>query len=71
MPHQDAPTAIDSAQRADLATSALGMAIDSRHPAAGGIIHGDHGSQGGFNQWTQHRLAVPADATPLSAGRHP
>ncbi len=37
--------AIDSAQRADLAASALGMAIDSRSPAAGGIIHGDHGTQ--------------------------
>jgi transposase InsO family protein len=40
--------AIDSRQRADLATSALGMAIDSRGAAgqvAGGIIHGDHGTQ--------------------------
>ena len=39
--------AIDSRQRADLATSALGMAIDSRSIAGqipGGIIHGDHGS---------------------------
>jgi transposase InsO family protein len=42
--------AIDSAQRADLATSALGMAIDSRWPAPGGIIHGDHGTQ--FTSWT-------------------
>jgi putative transposase len=33
---------IDSRQRADLATSALGMAIDSRNPPGGGIIHGDH-----------------------------
>jgi transposase InsO family protein len=41
--------AIDSIQRADLATSALGMAIDSRKPAAGGIIHGDHGTQ--FTSW--------------------
>ena len=40
--------AIDSRQRADLATSALGMAIDSRSIAGqipGGIIHGDHGTQ--------------------------
>jgi len=36
--------AIDSSQRADLAANALGMAIDSRAPAAGGIIHGDHGT---------------------------
>lgn len=44
--------AIDSRQRADLATSALGMAIDSRGTAgqvAGGIIHGDHGTQ--FTSW--------------------
>src|ERR1700761_6352888 len=30
--------AIDSTQRADLATNALGMAIDSRRPSAGSII---------------------------------
>jgi putative transposase len=42
--------AIDSSQRADLAANALGMAIDSRSPAAGGIIHGDHGTQ--FTSWT-------------------
>jgi len=36
--------AIGSSQRADLATNALGMAIDSPSPAAGGIIHGDHGT---------------------------
>lgn len=42
--------AIDSAQRAGLATSALGMAMDSRGPAAGSIIHGDHGTQ--FTSWT-------------------
>jgi len=41
--------AIDSTQRAGLATSALGMAIDSRSPAAGGIIHGDHAQ---FTSWT-------------------
>jgi putative transposase len=37
--------AIDSCQRADLATNAPGMAIDSRSPATGGIIHGDHGGR--------------------------
>ena len=41
--------AIDSAQRADLAANALGMAIDSRRPSPGGIIHGDHGTQ--FTSW--------------------
>ena len=37
--------AIDSTQKADLATNALGMAIDSRRPSPGSIIHGDHGIQ--------------------------
>jgi len=41
--------AIDTAQRADLATNALGMAIDSRRPSPGAIIHGDHGTQ--FTSW--------------------
>ena len=44
---------IDTAQRADLATNALGMAIDSRRPSPGAIIHGDHGTQGGFNRPSQ------------------
>src|ERR1700761_6968528 len=46
--------AIDTAQRSDLATNALGMAIDSRRPSPGAIIHGDHGTQGGFNRSSQH-----------------
>jgi transposase InsO family protein len=37
--------AIDPSQRAGLASSTPGMAADSRSPAAGGIIHGDHGTQ--------------------------
>jgi len=53
--------AIDSAQRADLATSALGMAIDSRD-AAGGIIHGDHGTQ--FTSWTFTERARKAGLLP-------
>lgn len=43
---------IDSRQRTDLATSALGMAIESRgenHRMPGTIIHGDHGTQ--FTSW--------------------
>jgi transposase InsO family protein len=42
--------AIDSRQRADLATNALGMAIDSRGAVDGAIIHGDHGTQ--FTSWS-------------------
>ncbi len=42
--------AIDSRQQADLAINALGMAIDSRNPEPGAVIHGDHGTQ--FTSWT-------------------
>lgn len=41
--------AIDTTQRAELATNALGMAINSRRPEPGAIIHGDHGTQ--FTSW--------------------
>jgi len=34
---------IDSTQTASLVTNALGMAIDSRRPTAGTLIHSDHG----------------------------
>jgi putative transposase len=54
--------AIDSCQRADLATNALGMAIDSRSPATGGIIHGDHGTQ--FTSWTFTERARKAGLLP-------
>ena len=57
--------AIDSRQRADLATSALGMAIDSRGIAGqvpGGIIHGDHGTQ--FTSWTFTERARRAGQLP-------
>ncbi len=54
--------AIDSAQRADLATNALGMAIDSRGPVTGGIIHGDHGTQ--FTSWTFTERARKAGLLP-------
>ncbi|SDM41601.1 Transposase InsO and inactivated derivatives [Nonomuraea maritima] len=40
---------IDSTQTATLVTSALGMAIDSRTPPAGTIIHSDQGVQ--FGSW--------------------
>lgn len=45
---------IDSAPTAALATNALGMAISTRRPAGGGIIHSDHGVQGGFKWPSQH-----------------
>lgn len=36
---------IDSSPSAALVTNALGMAIDTRRPAPGAIIHSDHGVQ--------------------------
>ncbi len=36
---------IDSRQDATLVVNALDMAIGNRRPAAGGIVHADHGSQ--------------------------
>ncbi|RAY10649.1 IS3 family transposase [Actinomadura craniellae] len=57
--------AIDSRQRADLATSALGMAIDARGIAgqiSGGIIHADHGTQ--FTSWTFTERARRAGLLP-------
>ena len=41
---------IDSTQTASLVTNALGMAIDSRRPTAGTLIHSDHGVQ--LTSWT-------------------
>jgi putative transposase len=40
---------IDSSPTAALVTNALGMAIDTRRPSAGTIIHSDHGVQ--FGSW--------------------
>ena len=54
--------AIDTAQRADLATNALGMAIDSRRPSPGAIIHGDHGTQ--FTSWAFTSRAKNAGLLP-------
>src|SRR3984885_1351233 len=54
--------AIDTAQRADLATNALGMAIDSRRPSPGAIIHGDHGTQ--FTSWAFTTRAKNAGLLP-------
>ena len=46
---------IDSSLTAALVTNALGMAIDSRQPAAGTVIHSDHGVQ--FGSWAFTRRA--------------
>ncbi|GAA0955065.1 hypothetical protein GCM10009550_39300 [Actinocorallia libanotica] len=57
--------AIDSRQRADLATSALGMAIDARGTTGqipGGIIHADHGTR--FTSWTFTERARRAGLLP-------
>jgi putative transposase len=58
--------AIDSAQRADLATSALGMAIDYRRPAAGGIIHADRGA---VHLLDLHRAGLQGRAAALAGQR--
>ncbi len=47
---------IDSSPTAALVTNALGMAIESRRPPAGSIIHSDRGVQTGLNRSSQHRL---------------
>jgi putative transposase len=54
--------AIDTAQRADLATNALGMATGSRRPSPGAIIHGDHGTQ--FTSWAFTTRAKNAGLLP-------
>jgi transposase InsO family protein/transposase-like protein len=54
--------ALDSRQRADLATNALGMAIDSRGAVDGAIIHGDHGTQ--FTSWSFTQRARSAGLLP-------
>jgi putative transposase len=54
--------AIDSTQKADLATNALGMAIDSRRSSPGPVIHGDHGIQ--FTTWAFTSRAKNAGLLP-------
>jgi transposase InsO family protein len=45
---------IDSRQDSTLVVNALDMAIRSRRPEPGGIVHADHGTQGEFNWSSQH-----------------
>jgi putative transposase len=56
---------IDASPTAALVTNALGMAIDSRRPQPGTLIHSDRGCQGGFNWSSQHldRGGVDGKAT--------
>ncbi|WP_157457167.1 IS3 family transposase [Cellulomonas fimi] len=53
---------IDSSPTAALVTNALGMAIDSRRPPAGTVIHSDHGVQ--FGSWAFTRRARGSGLTP-------
>jgi len=45
---------IDSRQDSTLVVNALDMAIRNRRPEPGGIVHADHGVQGGLNWSSQH-----------------
>jgi transposase InsO family protein len=54
--------ATGTAQRADLATNALGMATGSRRPSPGAVIHGDHGTR--FTSWALTTRAKGAGLLP-------
>jgi transposase InsO family protein len=47
---------IDTTPTAALVTNALGMAIQSRKPTTGTLIHSDQGVQPRFKGSSQHRL---------------
>ncbi|WP_211766574.1 DDE-type integrase/transposase/recombinase [Kutzneria sp. CA-103260] len=53
---------IDSSPTAALVTNALGMAIDSRRPGRGAIIHSDHGVQ--FGSWAFTKRATDSGFVP-------
>ena len=53
---------IDSSPTAALVTSALGMAIDTRRPPPGTVIHSDHGVQ--FGSWAFTRRARDSGLIP-------
>ena len=49
---------IDTVQNSNLVVNALDMAIKNRNPAQGGVVHADHGTQGGFNWSSQHSVIM-------------
>lgn len=53
---------IDSSPTAALVTNALGMAIGHRKPAAGTVIHSDHGTQ--FTSWAFTQRAIDSGLVP-------
>ncbi len=53
---------IDASPTAALVTNALGMAIETRRPATGTIIHSDHGVQ--FGSWAFTRRAKDSGLVP-------
>jgi transposase InsO family protein len=53
---------IDSSQTATLVTNALSMAIHNRQPAAGTIVHSDHGTQ--YTSWAFTRRAKESGLVP-------
>jgi len=55
--------AIDSKQDSTLVVNALYMAIRARTPAPGGIVHVDHGVQGGFTQKIRLAGLLPSSGT--------
>ena len=48
--------AIADHMRTELVEDALKAAGSLRGALTGWVFHSDHGSQGGFNRWSQHRL---------------
>ena len=57
---------IDTAPTAALVTNALGMAIESRRPAAGTLIHSDQGVQ--FTSWAFSQRAKASGLVPSMGG---
>ena len=60
---------IDSKQDATLVVNALDMAIRNRRPEPGGVVHADHGAQGGFNRSSQHPVMEVLSGTSSASSR--
>ena len=58
---------IDSSQDTRLVLNALDMAIKTRQPAPGGIVHADHGTQ--FTSWACHATTSAPRASCLRSDR--